>query len=56
MITDLFSAQEGLEPIPMKDGEVYYLRHLPLAQAPHIVMGQLIDEIPWRAEEHCCLG
>jgi alkylated DNA repair dioxygenase AlkB len=48
---DLFPTDERLEPIPMKDGEVYYLRHLPLAQAPHIVMRHLIDEIPWRAEE-----
>ena len=34
----------------MQDAEVYYLRHLPLAETPHIVMRQLIDEIPWRAE------
>ena len=34
----------------MQDAEVYYLRHLPLAQPPHIVMSELIDEIPWRAE------
>ena len=27
---DLFSAHERLEPIPMQDAEVYYLRHLPL--------------------------
>jgi alkylated DNA repair dioxygenase AlkB len=47
---DLFPTHERLEPIPMKDGEVYYLRYLPLAQAPYIVMGQLIDEVPWRAE------
>jgi alkylated DNA repair dioxygenase AlkB len=49
---DLFSALEGrLEHIPIQDAEVYYLRHLPLARAPHIVMGQLIDEVPWRAEK-----
>jgi len=34
----------------MQDAEVYYLRHVPLAQPPHIVMSELIDEIPWRAE------
>ena len=34
----------------MQDAEVYYLRHLSLAQSPHIVMGHLIDEVPWRAE------
>ena len=34
----------------MRDAELYYLCHLPLAQPPHIVMDQLIDEVPWRAE------
>ena len=34
----------------MQDAEVYYLGHLPLAEASHIVMGHLIDEIPWHAE------
>jgi alkylated DNA repair dioxygenase AlkB len=34
----------------MKDAEVYYLPHLPLAQAPDIVLRRLIDEVPWRAE------
>jgi alkylated DNA repair dioxygenase AlkB len=29
---------------------MYYVRYLPLAQAPHIVMADLIDEVPWRAE------
>lgn len=48
---DLFSAHEGLERIPMRDGEVYYLPHLPLAESAHIVMGQLIDKILWRAEK-----
>ncbi len=48
---DLFSTHEGFEHIPMRDAEVYYLPHLPLAQPPHIVMGQLIDEVPWRAEK-----
>jgi alkylated DNA repair dioxygenase AlkB len=47
---DLFLTRESLEHIPIKEAEVYYLRHLPLARAPHIVMGQLIDEVPWRAE------
>jgi alkylated DNA repair dioxygenase AlkB len=34
----------------MQDAEVYYLRLLPLAQAPDVVMRQLIEEVPWRAE------
>ena len=50
MTADLFAAQEALAPIPMQDAEVYYMRHLPLAQPPHAVMNQLIDEVPWRAE------
>lgn len=50
MTADLFAAQEALAPIPMQDAEVYYLRHLPLAQPPHIVMSELIDEVRWRAE------
>lgn len=47
---DLFPAQTTLERIPLEDAEVYYLRELPLAQTAQAVMGQLIDEIPWRAE------
>ena len=47
---DLFSAQHRLQLIPMQDAEVYYLRHVPLAQPPHIMMSELIDEVPWRAE------
>jgi len=48
---DLFSAHDALVSIPMPDAEVYYLRHLPLRKAPHILMQQLIDEVPWRAEQ-----
>jgi len=48
---DLFSADGGLAYVPLQDAEMYYLRHLPLAEAPHIVMGRLIDEIPWQAEK-----
>jgi alkylated DNA repair dioxygenase AlkB len=47
---DLFSAHAGLEHIPLPDAELYYLHHLPLAEPPHIVMGRLINEVPWRAE------
>src|SRR2546428_7931994 len=35
----------------MQDAEVYYLRHLPLADIAHAVMRHLIDEVPWRAEK-----
>ena len=47
---DLFPAQTTFERIPMEDAEAYYLRELPLAQTAEAVMSQLIDEIPWRAE------
>src|SRR5499425_287889 len=46
----LFSAHEGLEHMLLPDAELYYLRQLPLAEPPHIVMGRLINEVPWRAE------
>jgi alkylated DNA repair dioxygenase AlkB len=46
----LFSANEGFNHIQMQDAEVYYLSHLPLVERPHIVMGRLINEVPWRAE------
>jgi alkylated DNA repair dioxygenase AlkB len=35
----------------MRDAEVYYLRHLALADAPYRVIRRLIDEVPWRAEK-----
>lgn len=47
---DLFAANEGLEQIPMQDAEVYYWRRfLPTEIAP-TVLQQLIEEVPWRAE------
>ena len=46
----LFSAHAGLEHMLLPDAELYYLHHLPLAEQPHIVMGRLINEVPWRAE------
>jgi len=46
----LFSAHTGLEHMLLPDAELYYLHHLPLAEPPHIVMGRLINEVPWRAE------
>jgi alkylated DNA repair dioxygenase AlkB len=47
---DLFPTDESLEHILMKDAEVYYLPHLPLSQAPDIMLRRLIDEVVWRAE------
>lgn len=42
---------EGLEPVPIEDAEVYYLRHLPLARPADAVLGHLIEAIPWRNEK-----
>jgi alkylated DNA repair dioxygenase AlkB len=56
MTADLFSAHEVLEHIPMQDADIYYLRRLLLAETPHIVMRQVIDEVPWRAENIVVLG
>jgi alkylated DNA repair dioxygenase AlkB len=50
MIDDLFHTQLALERIPLEDAEIYCLRELPLAQSAEAVMKQLIDEVPWRAE------
>ena len=50
-IDDLFPTQSTLERIPMQDAEIYYLRKLPLDQSAEAVTHQLINEIPWRAEE-----
>ena len=47
---DLFRTASMLEQIPLQDAELYYLRNLPLAQPAETVMNQLINEVPWRAE------
>ena len=53
---DLFPAQKALERIPLEDAEVYYCRELPLARTAEAVMNQLIDEVPWRAENIVVYG
>jgi alkylated DNA repair dioxygenase AlkB len=50
MIDDLLRTQTMLERVPLQEAEVYYLPELPLAQTAEAVMNQLIDEVPWRAE------
>jgi alkylated DNA repair dioxygenase AlkB len=50
MTEDLFPTHERLERVLIEDAELYYLRHLSLAQAPDIALRRLIDEVPWRAE------
>jgi alkylated DNA repair dioxygenase AlkB len=50
MVDDLFPKKVALERIPLADAEIYYLAELPLAPTAEAVMKQLIDEVPWRAE------
>jgi alkylated DNA repair dioxygenase AlkB len=50
IMDDLFRTSLTLEPISLEDAELYYLRQQPLAQTAEAVMKQLIDEVPWRAE------
>jgi alkylated DNA repair dioxygenase AlkB len=47
---DLFRGHTTFERIPLEDSEIYYLPEIPLAQSAETVMHQLIDEVPWRAE------
>jgi alkylated DNA repair dioxygenase AlkB len=47
---DLFSAGQELEPIPIRDAEVYCLPQFLPIETAHTIMRQLIDEIPWRSE------
>ena len=47
---DLFSENAGLQTIPIEDGELAMLPHMPLPAASDVVLKQLIDETPWRAD------
>jgi alkylated DNA repair dioxygenase AlkB len=47
---DLFSADRGLTPIPIDDGELYFMQQLPLAVDNAEVMRRLLAETAWKAE------
>jgi alkylated DNA repair dioxygenase AlkB len=47
---DLFSSEAELLPIPIDDGELYFMRQLPLAVDNAQVMQRLLDETAWKAE------
>ncbi|SFU45788.1 alpha-ketoglutarate-dependent dioxygenase AlkB family protein [Pseudoduganella namucuonensis] len=48
---DLFSEQDDtLRAIPIEDGELYFMRRLPLPLAPVEVLARLLAETDWRAE------
>ena len=53
---DLFSASTGLMAIPVEDGELAYLDHLPLALTPDQVLDSLLHETDWRAEHITVYG
>jgi alkylated DNA repair dioxygenase AlkB len=50
MIDDPFYSQTTLERIPLEDAELYYLPRILLPHTAETVMNQLIDEVPWRAD------
>ena len=47
---DLFSADRGLVPIPLPDGELGWLQQLPLPWPNEDVLARLIAETAWREE------
>jgi len=47
---DLFSAATELVPIPIEDGALAMLAHMPLPGGTDAVLAQLVAETPWRAE------
>ena len=47
---DLFSEDNRLERIPMQHAEVYYQSRFEFDRAPDAIMNELINEVPWRAE------
>ena len=47
---DLFTSSNSLIPIPIPDGELLWLKQLPLALENAEVMARLIAETAWRAE------
>jgi alkylated DNA repair dioxygenase AlkB len=51
VIGDLFSELGGLERLPIRDADVYFLRYLQLDQSSDEIMERLIAEVPWRAEK-----
>jgi alkylated DNA repair dioxygenase AlkB len=47
---DLFSHANALQPIPLPGGEVFYASHFDIGRAPLDLMHELIEVVPWRAE------
>jgi alkylated DNA repair dioxygenase AlkB len=57
---DLFPAdptsQPALQPIPIDDGELWFLPQLPLSIPNDVVLRRLLDEIAWREESLVIFG
>jgi alkylated DNA repair dioxygenase AlkB len=51
VIGDLFSKLGGLERLPIRDADVYFLHYLQLDQSSDEITERLIAEVPWRAEK-----
>jgi alkylated DNA repair dioxygenase AlkB len=49
-MSDLFSAAQQFQRIPIPDGEVYYLPALELSGSPDSILRQLVADTPWRQE------
>lgn len=53
---DLFASSITLVPIPVPDGELYYMERLPLPWEPAEVLARLLAETAWRAETITVFG
>jgi alkylated DNA repair dioxygenase AlkB len=47
---DLFSAENQLTPIPIDDGELFFMQQLPLTLSNAEIMRRLREETAWKAE------
>lgn len=53
---DLFTSSTGLQPVPLPDGELWYLPQLPLPWPSAEVYQRLIAETAWQAESIVLFG
>lgn len=50
MTRDLFAQDPALRQLSIRDAEVLYLGALALPKPAALILGELIDSVPWRAE------
>lgn len=53
---DLFTSSAGLQPVPLPDGELWYMPQLPLPWPNAEVYQRLIAETAWKAESIVLFG